>query len=312
MIRRGRIKAGTAANGAQSWRELEGIKKPPRRTKWVWLRRLRNLLKASLLFSPVLALVAAGIWYWQESGKGRHASNTLPRAQPIEKILFKSNGVLPEQWLSQTLEIKSGTSLMDTDIHHLKYRLEQFGQVRSATVERIFPNALRISIEEHNPVLRMATQVNGGAVEQRLVSEEGTVYRGLGYKQSRLKKLPYVRPYLHDDGNYLPFSGISRVAELLKLADQKYPQLYRDWEVISLEHYSGNTEFSGEVIEVRTKLVPRIIFSPGMDFDRQLNRLVYILGKVKERGNPSMERIDLSLRSLAAVQFSSSKVGNFQ
>ena len=88
--------------------------------------------------------------------------------------------------------------------------------------------------------------------------------------------------------------------------------LAKKWEVVSLEHYSGDSRLPGEVIELRTKLIPRILFGANKDFALQLNRLDYILGKVKASGNPSIERIDLSLRGLAAVQFSSKQVNILQ
>ena len=57
--------------------------------------------------------------------------------------------------------------------------------------------------------------------------------------------------------------------------------------------------------------VPRIIFGSSADYGRQLDRLGYILEYVRNQGNPSIERIDLSLRGSAAVQFSSGRVGTF-
>ena len=89
------------------------------------------------------------------------------------------------------------------------------------------------------------------------------------------------------------------------------PKLFRTWEVVSLQHYSGNLNIPGQVIEVRSTIVPRIIFGSSADYGRQLDRLSYILDYVKNQGNPSIERIDLSLRGSAAVQFSSGRVGTF-
>lgn len=200
---------------------------------------------------------------------------------------------------------------MDADIHSLKARLELEGQVASASVERVFPNALRINITERSPVLRMAVATADGGARQRIVSVDGVVYDGIGYTKAAMSGLPYVQPFQHSNGSYTPMLGIGQVAELLSLTRQTQPDLFRTWQVVSLEHYSGDLEMPGQIIEVRSKLVPRILFSATMDFGRQLDRLVYILQYVKQHGNPSMERIDLSLRGSAAVQFTSDLVNIF-
>ena len=44
---------------------------------------------------------------------------------------------------------------------------------------------------------------------------------------------------------------------------------------------AGDSRLPGQVIELRTKLIPRILFGANKDFALQLNRLDYILGKVK-------------------------------
>ncbi len=89
------------------------------------------------------------------------------------------------------------------------------------------------------------------------------------------------------------------------------PKLFRTWQVVSLQHYSGDLDLPGQVIEVRSTIVPRIIFSASAGYRRQLDRLAYILEYVRNQGNPSIERIDLSLRGSAAVQFSSGRIGTF-
>jgi hypothetical protein len=145
----------------------------------------------------------------------------------------------------------------------------------------------------------------------RLVARDGVVYDGLGYPKATLKNLPFVQPYQHPGGRFFPMRGIERVAELLELARAAEPQFFRTWKVVSLEYYSGDLSLPGQVIEVRTTMVPRIIFSASADYSRQLDRLKYILKYVQNQGNPSIERIDLSLRGSAAVQFSSGRVGTF-
>ncbi len=308
MIGRGRGKGESGASGSQSWRELGGPARRKGRSPWVWKRRLRAAIQVSGVSGLLVVLCFGGVWLWQKARDNPEAIAMSAPSQPLERIYFQTDGALPDQWLSRTVDLQIGMNLMEIDIHGLKERLEAMGQVRSATVERVFPDALRIVIAERVPVLRLAVQSRDGPVKQQVVAEDGTAYKGIGYSRPVLRRLPFLRPYLHGDGSHLPLLGIPEVAALLRLAELEHPALFSTWEVVSLEHYSGDPGLPGQVIEVRTKLVPRILFGAGKDFGLQLNRLVHILKKVKESGNPSMERIDLSLRGLAAVQFSSKQV----
>jgi cell division septal protein FtsQ len=201
--------------------------------------------------------------------------------------------------------------MMQADIHSLKQALESEAQVKSASVERVFPSDLRIAIAERQPALRLAVATADGSRRQRIVARDGTVYDGIGYPQATLKNLPFVQPYQNVDGSFFPLRGIGRVAELLELVRTHNPKLFRTWQVVSLEHYSGDLKLPGQVIEVRSASVPRILFSASTDFARQLDRLTYILEYVENQGNPSIERIDLSLRGSAAVQFSRGRVGRY-
>lgn len=312
MIGRGKDKGESGVGGSQSWRELGGSARRRVKSPWVWRRRLHLVGKILWVLCGLLLLSMGGYWLWQKASDAEEPIGISAPDQPLERILFRTDGVLPDQWLSRTVDLKLGSNLMLIDIYDLKDRLEKVGQVQSATVERVFPNALRISVKEHSPVLRLVVQSTDGVLQQQIVAEDGTVYDGIGYTRTALKRLPYLQPFLHGDGSHLPLLGIPKVAELLRVSQKEYPMLWKTWEVVSLEHYSGDSRLPGQVIELRTKLIPRILFGANKDFALQLNRLDYILGKVKASGNPSVERIDLSLRGLAAVQFSSEQVNILQ
>lgn len=308
MIGRGKAKGESSASGEHSWRELAGPARGRRRSPLARKRRLRTVIRALGLVFLLAGLLLSGFWLWRKVGYNTDAIAMSAPSQPLQRIFFQTDGALPDEWLSRTVELRIGMNLMEIDIHGLKERLEGMGQVQSATVERVFPDSLRIIIKERVPVFRLAVQMRDGTIKQQVVGEDGTVYDGIGYSRSSLRRLPFLRPYLHGDGSYLPMLGIPEVVAMLRLAEQEHPDVFRTWEVVSLEHYSGEAWLPGQVIEVRTKLVPRILFGASKDFGLQLNRLAYILDKVKSSGNPSMERIDLSLRGLAAVQFSSNRV----
>ena len=115
----------------------------------------------------------------------------------------------------------------------------------------------------------------------------------------------------HPEGGFRPLRGIDKVANLLETARRTQPNFYKTWQLVSLEHYSGDPELPGQVIEVRTSMVPRIIFGFNTDFAQQLDRLAVVLNYVQDRGNPAIRRIDLSLKDFAAVQFESGRISTF-
>ena len=153
-----------------------------------------------------------------------------------------------------------------------------------------------------------------GANEQaevRIISREGTIYKGVSYPKATLNMLPYVLPFQHPEGGILPMRGIDRVADLLEETRRTQSNFYKTWKLVSLRYYSGNPDLPGQVIEVRSSMVPRIIFGFNTSFAQQLDRLAVILNYVQSRGNPAIKRIDLTLPKDAAVQFESGRISTF-
>jgi cell division protein FtsQ len=311
MIGSGKDKGGTSAGGAQSWRELAGPRQRKINSPQAKKRRQEKWIKLAVSCALLIAIIGVVVWVVTGLKSREEAIQIAPPSKPIQRILFDSNGVLPDAWLSSVIKLRPGMSMMEADIYALKAKLEAEGQVRSASVERVFPSDLRIVVEERMPVLRLATMGKDGKRVLRIVARDGTVYKGVGYPKAMLQHLPFVQPYKNPDGGYFPMRGIDRVAELMEYARQNSPEMFGAWQVVSLEHYSGDLELPGQVIEVRSSMVPRIIFSAVSDFGKQLDRLSYILSYVQNHGDPSIDRIDLSLRGSAAVQFSSGRIGTF-
>jgi hypothetical protein len=311
MIGRNRQKVDTSANGSQSWRDLTG----PRRSRvnssvshkrrWMpWIKLLGGLL--------LLLLIVGGIFQlFRILDQTTKKTMVAVAVNPIEGILFKTNGVLTERWLEDTIGSQVGIPIMEIDIFSLKSKLEERSQVKSVSVERVFPSDLRINIDEREPVMRLLTVDSSGKRSMRLVARDGVVYHGFGYSATTLKQLPYLQPYQHADGSYLPLRGMETVVELLDLTRSVQPKLFNTWQVVSLQYYNGRTDLPGQVIEVRSTIVPKIVFGASKDAALQLDRLVYILDYFEKNGDPSLKRIDLSLRGAAAVQLSSGRAQVF-
>lgn len=312
MLGRGQHKGSTSAGGEQSWHSLAGGSRKSR-VQSREARRRKHLRFFKLLGVLVALVIIAGGSYWgvRVFQASDNPMQVKTPSRPIERLLFDTNGVLPDSWLGTVIELRRGLTLMEIDIHSMKERLESHGQVASASVERVFPDALRIRIREREPVLRMRVASSSGQSGLRIVARDGTIYEGVGYAAATLRQMPFVVPYQHADGTIRPMRGIDRVAELMEVARGEQPDFYMTWQLVSLVHFSGDTDLPGQVIEVRSTMVPRIIFGVNTDFAQQLDRLSVIFNYVQSRGNPAMKRIDLSLRDSAAVQFESGRISTF-
>ena len=312
MQRERRNKGVDSAYGTQSWRELAGGGKKRRMVSAeARKRKTRRVLRGVAVLIVLVGIGAIGLWFFTRASDEQASMQLAAPSRPVERIVFRTNGVLPDEWLGSVLDLQPGVTMMEADIHQLKRRIEAQGQVKSASVERRFPGDLVVEVVEHVPVFRLAVANRSGERRIRVVSRDGSVYDGLGYPESATARLPFLDPYRPKRGSILPLSGIDRVAALVELARHNYPQLFRTWRVVSLRNYSGDPEMPGEIIEIRSSQVPTIIFSAGKDFSRQLDRLAYILSYVRNRGNPSLKSIDLSLQGAAAVRFSSGRIGTF-
>ena len=305
MKRRGSGEDEFSASGAQSWRALGGAGGgvPSKRSRQRRRRRVLAVAACGVLLL-VLAGALAALTFGSGDGRGGSRSAELaPPSKPVERIIFETDGMLPDAWLRSVLDLAPGTKMLQADLGRLEARLEAEKQVKSATVERVFPSDLRIRVKERVPVLRMVTESRDGRRRVRLVARDGTLYSGVGYPEGMLRRLPYLRPYQRPEGGVLPLAGMETVAAFLETARRDYPELYRRWRVVSLEDYSGSPDLPGELIAVRSASGPRVLFDAGGSPDRQLKRLRYILDYARRRNLPPVERIDLSLRGSAAVQF---------
>ena len=213
MIGSGREKGGTSANGKQSWRELAGagcgrINSPQarKRRQQKWLKLL-----GALVF--LVAIISGLAWAVIAVKNSEEKIQITPTSKPIERILFTTDGVLPDAWLSSVVDLRPGMSMMEADIFALKKGIESEGQVASASVERVFPSDLRIQVKERNPVLRLVSVGADGRKIQSIVARDGTIYQGIGYPSATLQNLPYLQPYQKADGHFLPMVGVARVGD---------------------------------------------------------------------------------------------------
>ena len=298
-------KTSVSYKGDQSWHDLRdaNIQSSRITTSASIYRRIKPFIKWAFLSFSVVAVffffkdfVFDGI----ASEKGIDPKN---QGGYVKKVLFYTDGVLDETWLSGVIQINRNMQLMDINIFEMKHILENFDQVQRAEVIRIFPDALRIELKEEVPLFKLKMQTSEGIDFLRCVGESGQVYKGIGYSEAFLDELPYLIPYRHSNQKYLPINGLNYVAPLMSLLLEEGLIERIGLKSISLKNFSGDREFPGQIIEINSDLIPRILFSAYEDYPKQVARLNYILSFMNGSGNPELERVDLSLRDSAAIRY---------
>jgi hypothetical protein len=299
-------------SGAGGWRDLTQGKTNKITTGTTFLRWLRDYSKGIIML-----LLCLGLGFYVNSKLSdtdtdpEIASANESRASYLSKVLFKTSGVLDEQWLSNAISIRQKKQLMAVDIFKLKMDLENYDQVLKAEVTRVFPESLKIDLIEETPLLKIKLAQSKGDPIINLVSLNGIFYEGFGYSSEFISELPYLIPYRRSGKSYDPVVGIERLALLMESLAEAQIDRKLQIKVVSLENFPGEIGMPGQIIEIRTRSIPRILFGGFTDFDQQIKRLQYILSYLNGQGNPEVERIDLSLIGSAAVQFKEGRIGSF-
>ena len=131
-----------------------------------------------------------------------------------------------------------------------------------------------------------------------LVSADGCLYEGAEYSPSMLRLLPSLKipPAIiernADDQGYKKLKDIPVVAPLLELARSEYPEIFRDWTVVS--YHRPSDKDPGANITVNSKRVGKIRFHPS-NYASQLRRLRYLLDEL------SFHKLTLSVQLICPM-----------
>jgi len=229
---------------------------------------------------------------------------TRSAGNAIDQIVMETNGVLTPKWLQKYLKLPRKTKLMEVNLYKLRKQLESFGQIKHATLEREFPDKLKITIEEYQPIMSIALKDSQGKLKRLLVSPEGHLYTGYSYSREALKQLPFLGGAaisIDKNGNE-SVKNLQPIAEFVMTVKKYKPDLFKQFIAVSSDFLKEGTRIENETIDVLTKSKAKIIFAMG-DYLEQLDRLDYILNYVYRYQMPNVRRIDLALGSEAAVQF---------
>lgn len=266
-------------------------------------RRMSRLLRGAALALAVLTAGAAlgyGVYF---SGQKMEVFNPAPDPTPITRITFQSDGVLDTSWLQRHFPVPQGTPALNFDVHAMKERIESYAQVKRATVSISLPNKLVVRVEEHVPLLRARVQTPHGVVKTVLIAEDGTVFEAHNHSARELRQLPgLVGARFRQSGErYLPIKAMKTLAPLIHEAKNAFPEIYRDWEWISLQHMTDDPAAPNALISVRSRNADTIVFAPRV-YHRQLRKLSEVVAMAREQEVNAFRKIDLSFTDQAIVQ----------
>jgi cell division protein FtsQ len=188
---------------------------------------------------------------------------------------------------------------MGTDLMQLRSRVMADGQVRSATITRLFPDTLSVRISERSPVARLRVPSADAEAATLLVSRDGVTFPGTGFDPAMVASLPWldgVKP-AKKGAAMAPIEGMAAVGDLLASAKLEAEGLYRTWQVVSLARLATDS-----VIEVQTKDGMKVTFGTTDDYLRQIARLDLLIGASTDATRP-LRAVDLSLGSQVPVAY---------
>ena len=261
----------------------------------------KRLIMASRLFIGSVILLLGGFFLsFQINETSVHVvgqSDYTGPSQPIDQVVFRSDGALNHKWFLNWMGPLRDLSLAEINLKKLQLNLLEEDQILSVKVKRKFPSTLEISIQEREPLLVLRLRDSKVKFKDWLVSADGCLYEGAEYSPSMLRLLPSLKipPAIieryADDQGYKKLKDIPVVAPLLELARSEYPEIFRDWTVVS--YHRPSDKDPGANITVNSKRVGKIRFHPS-NYASQLRRLRYLLDEPKFSQAHFIRSIDLS------------------
>lgn len=210
-----------------------------------WKRFFAGLLAVLLVLGVIAGLTCVA---WQE----------MLENQPVitrETLRFETDEQLSPEWLMNYLELKQDEPI---NLAELEKKLLRHGQIAAVTIKRLTGyREVAIRIQERKPLLRLRENLPGGGSADRMVSADGIVYQGVNYPRTFVVKLPWLTDTTLEPsptGDFSTIAAMELVSELVVLARDHFPDLYKDWHGISMrELRNGNLGVEGTCIRIRLR-----------------------------------------------------------
>jgi hypothetical protein len=291
-------KKNLKSNSDRSWRNLVSDKRRRPMSSVAWRRSFLGVGKV-LLIITLLGGSGYGIWLVREHFQRNPGPVDLTGPTlPVDSVKYATDGVLSLNSIKLMLQIPENATLMDLELKDIRSKLERDPQIAFARVRRRFPSTLQVEITEHKPLYRLFIRAKKGIPEMWLVSGTGVIYKGKDFRNATLSALPYLNPdpglLKKDERNdYQRIPVLEKVSPLLEIARSDFPELYREWKVVSFLRPDADESDPGAHILIESKGVKEMRFAPR-DYRAQLRRLKYLLLEPGFQNNKSIDSIDLS------------------
>jgi cell division septal protein FtsQ len=279
----------------RSWREIPQQVRP-RAMSGEGRRRVAMGTMRAVAGAFAIGLVSWGAW---EMSAVLRDGPDGSKADRVRSLVLVTDGVLDKNWLAKTLSIPPEATLMGLDLNQLHSRLVADAQVASAAIDRNFPDKVTVRISERSPVARMMAQSGSDTPAMLLVSRDGIAFSGSGFDPAMVATLPWIDGVrlVRSGKAFSPVDGMRSVSDLLATAKLEAEELYRTWQVISLERLNSDGE-----IEVHTRDGMKVVFGTREDYLRQIARLDLLVDSNTDPTRP-IRTVNLALGSQVPVTY---------
>lgn len=198
-------------------------------------RAVRSKLPTILAVGFFVVLVGVLWWAVDESVTGAPSAGALR---------YKTDGFISADFVKKV--VANGPEGFGRDVRSIKADLEADNQVVAADVRRRSDGALDIALRERLAVAKIASLPGKSTPMQvRLVASDGQTFAGSGYPEQAVRNLPEIQDYrATGSDDKMLIEGIEIAAPFLLTVRTTYPNLYKQWSVVSLRDCFGAQEDS--------------------------------------------------------------------
>ena len=251
--------------------------------------RAQYVRRAAALFFSIFGTLLALLVFWRAGEWLLDFMLFHNEAYVLRKIEIQTTGSLASDQIGRWAGVATGQNLLALDLSHIKRDLELVPAIRSATLERVLPNTLRIRVVEREPLaeVQVVRTLPSGTVALAMfhLDQDGCVLPPLDARQrSAPRNQPEVEyPLISglDSGEVAPGRRLTappvRAALGLITAFDESP-------MVGLDDLRRIDLGAGDTLQVTTALGAQVTFS-ARDMDRQLRRWreIYDYGQRNQR-----------------------------
>ena len=232
-------------------------------------------------FALIVYLAVLGVQLYQSW----QVQPEIVKPVTLPTLVISGNSSLPSETIEAMVIQVIEPNLAAINPYLVKQTLESKGQVKSANVEKDFPNHLKIHITERLPVLMLAALDAENQVTFWAVDEEGTIYKPYDLQRMKALELPFVEgvQIARIEDGLSRIEGIDKVHYLLQLLKRDAYAVFNDVKSVSMIDYNGGEPELGAVIILRGQQLKKVIFGVE-NFEYQVVKLIGVLsvsGKVR-------------------------------